>query len=318
MKYFILLFFISLCCILNAQISQDSLLAYFPFNGNTFDSGPNFYHGINTGGTFDQDEEGNLNSSLKLDGIEQYVDLNIFADVFRDNLPELTIYFKVKFDHFDSNQTLLSLGTNGENIETNVFEFEFENGQIQLETEIGNSAENIELNLELPDNIMNDVWQEVIITFKDDSLTYCRNDEVIYKGKYIPAETTVQRLFLGCFNGGGDNACCFFSGNIDELQFYNRILDKAELISSVIQIKNDNPLINTYPNPNFGKLTLEVNNGQTDFIINIIDINGRILNSQKYINKDKVEIHLPDPKGIYFIQYIDKEGKMINHRIVHQ
>lgn len=210
----------------SAQISTDGLIAYYPFSNDIVDEGPNSYDGTMVGGQFTTDENGSPNAAIQFDGIDDYVDLSVFATTLRDNLPELTIYFKVLFEEFGDNQTILSLGTDGENLFTNVFEIEYEHNHFQVETEQGSGAINTELEIDQTSNLFTGEWIEIQIYVRGDSLTYCRDKEVIYDGIYVPAETTTQNLFLGGFGGSSNIPCCFFGGKLDELQFYNRRLPK--------------------------------------------------------------------------------------------
>lgn len=206
-----------------SQLSSENLLAYYPFNGDVKDLGPSGYHGIMSGGIFVANAEGIANSALKLDGINDYVDLTAFANDFRDNLGQMTIYFLIKFDSQISNQTILSLGNHGESLNSNVFEVEFENNQFQVETEISTAAVNIELEIDQASNVVDLNWHEIFIRIDGESLEYCRDGELIYAGLYRPAETTTDELFLGSFDGDGVHDCCHLNGVIDELQFYSSL-----------------------------------------------------------------------------------------------
>lgn len=108
------------------QISNDGLLAYYSFDGNTNDSGPGGFNGIMNGGQFGADAEGNTNAALLLNGINDYVNISSFASTFRKNLGDISIFFKVKFMEQRNNQTILSLGNSGEDLFTKVFEVEYE------------------------------------------------------------------------------------------------------------------------------------------------------------------------------------------------
>jgi len=210
------------------QISTEGLIAYYPFSGNVDDNGPTGFNGQLVGGQFTTDSEGNMNSALQLDGVNDYLNLSSFANTFKDNLDEITIFFKVKFEEFGDDQTILSLGNSGENFQTNVFEIEYEHNRLQLETESepnGNTVNN-EYEIDQTENLFTGEWIDITIYLKGDSLTYCRDNEVIYKDRYIPTVTLSETLFIGCFGGDNINSCCFFGGKIDELQFYNRLLPK--------------------------------------------------------------------------------------------
>lgn len=299
---FIFIFSLSI----HAQFSNDGLIAYYPFDGNVSDASVNNYDGNLIGGSFGDDEAGNPNSALFLNGIGDFVDLSAFASAYRENLSEITIYFKVKFEKTENNQTILSLGNHGENIPTNVFEIEYENNRLQIESETGSNAINHELEVDQGSSFFDNKWHEVLISIKGDSLIYCRDDEEIYNGIYIPSESNSDNLFLGCFGGTGSEPCCFFGGYIDDLQFYNRILDKEELSVSNNEITLDEP-IRYYPNPTQGNLRVELGKSYHSFKIRVINIEGKSLMEKDFENTSEFDINLPFPPGTYFLQIYNKD-----------
>lgn len=221
-NYLFFLFFILVVGQSFSQLTSDNLVAYYPLDGDVLDYGPNGYHGMMNGGMFVADAEGVPSSALRLDGINDYVDLTSFALDFRDNLDQMTIYFLVKYESAMPNQTILSLGNYGELFSNNVFEIEFENNQFQVETEVA-VAMNVELEIDQAANIVDQNWHEVFIQINGNQLKYCRDGQLVYDGLYIPAETSTNELFLGCFDGDGSNACCHMNGVVDELQFYSSL-----------------------------------------------------------------------------------------------
>ncbi len=227
MKDYIFILLLLFSFALNAQISSVGLLAYYPFDGNVLDNGPDNFNGILNGGSFSEDSQGNPNSSLHLNGIDEFVDLSTFAETFRNNMNQMTIFFKIRFVEDSDDQTILSLGNHGENLMTNVFEVEYEHNRLQVETETETFAINHEFEIDQTEYLIDNEWHQIYIILNGDSLSYCRDGELIYKGTYIPSQTSAVNLFVGCFGGTGSNPCCFFGGLIDDLQFYNRILDEA-------------------------------------------------------------------------------------------
>ena len=242
MRKILFLVVLSICLInkLSSQISTENLLAYYPFDGDVLDKGPNEFHGVLIGGDFVEDSNGNLNSALKFNGSSDYINLSVFAEILKDNIDEVTIYFKVKFDSDKEFQSILSLGNDGETINNNVFEIEFENDQFQVETETGTNALNHELQIDQTQFVVDQQWHQILIKINKDSLTYCRDNMLIYKDTYVPMETTTDELFIGCFDGNNPiNPCCYFDGVLDELQIYGSVDLQAEETISFIGCEND-------------------------------------------------------------------------------
>ncbi len=243
--------------LLTAQISTDSLLAYYPFDGNALDLATNNFDGIMNGGSFSEDAQGNPNSALYLNGNDEFVDLSAFADSFRENLNQISIFFNVRFEKEEDQQTILSLGRFGENLFTNVFEIEYENDRFQIETETENSAINHEYELDQTGFLLDNEWHQILITINGNLLSYCRDGKLVFRDVFIPTETFSNNLFVGDFNGAYPNACCHFGGFIDDLQFYNRIIEKDELTTSSSETTNQiDPQL--FPNPTNHKTFIEL------------------------------------------------------------
>lgn len=306
------IFLLLFALIANAQISNEGLLAYYPFDGNVLDLGPNNYDGSLASGSFGDDENGNPNAALLLNGVNDFVDLSTFAPIYRENLNKISIYFKVKFDKIDDDQTILSLGNYGESLQTNVFEIEYENNRFQIESETGTEAINHELEIDQQNALFDDQWHQILILLDGDSITYCRDNEEIFKGTYTPNESIASHLFLGCFAGSSDQPCCFFGGFIDELQFYNRLLRKEELMVSNSEI----PFLNTatiFPNPANNKVNVSLGKtyGPIDAIL--IDAEGKSILLKTLENIDQFNINLPLQNGVYFLHLQDRNDRNRNH-----
>jgi len=307
MKYLLILALITTVQ-LTAQISNDGLLSYYQFNGNAADSSGNNYNGTLVGGSFGEDENGISNSALLLNGDNEYLDLSIFAVPYRENLDQISIFFKVKFELTQNNQTILSLGNSGENIETNVFEIEYENSQFQVESETGENAINHELQIDEENTLFDNQWHNILILINGDSLTYCKDGEEIYTGLYIPSETNSSDLFLGCFGGNSTEACCFFGGFIDELQFYNRLIDKDELLVSIPEFANTIK-VEVFPNPTNDVTKVKLDRTYGYVQIHLIDIQGNSLLNQELENISEFNISMPLSKGSYFLQIFTEEPR---------
>lgn len=83
-----------LCASLNAQISSNGLIGYYPFNGNANDQSGNCNNLTVTGATLTTDRFGNANSAYYLNGTSNYMTVNI-GDLkkftvsfwFKDSIP---------------------------------------------------------------------------------------------------------------------------------------------------------------------------------------------------------------------------------------
>jgi len=317
MKKLLLILFITFSYSASAQLSNDSLLAYYPFNGTVTDMSGNGYNGIPNGVSYTANCDKMGNAAILFDGVNDFVDLSSFATTFRNHLDTMTIFFKIRFDKMTDNQTILSLGNLGDDISTNVFEVEYENNQLQVETEAPdgsishfNSEIGIEKDTTLP--FFNEQCHEIMITLLNDSLTYYRNGVMLFKNTYTPTQTTTVNMFLGSHGSTSSNPCCYFGGLLDELQFYNRILDISETQGAGVgvSVKNQQELagLEVFPNPSNGIVQVlnEMNNRQ--LTIDIYNIEGKKINSVTLKGQKTFEIELPEPKGMYYLNVLDRNN----------
>ena len=289
--------------LLTAQLSNDGLLAYYPFDGNVLDLGPSNFDGTLQGGIYSNDESGNPNSALELDGINDYVDLSTFATTYRDNTGELSVYFKIKFNEEGNNQTILSLGSSGETAATNVFEIEYENNQLQVETEVFSTTANNELQIDGQDTLFDGQWHELLFTFEGTALKYYRDNVLIFDGTYVPAETNSTNLFLGCFSGSNSSSCCFTGAEIDELQFYSRILTIDDILS--VKEFSKNSVVKFYPNPVIDILEVELNKQFQHLNITLKNILGQTVKEFKIDNSKSFSVELNLESGLYLLDIKD-------------
>lgn len=306
MKNCILIVFVLFCFNLDAQISANGLLAYYPFDGDVLDYSSNGYNGVMRGGSFSSDQDGNQNSAIRLNGFNDFVDLSAFAIPYRENLGEISIFFYVKFDQTTNNQTILSLGNSGENLQTNVFEIEYENNRFQIESETGSASFNTELQIDDRTFLFDNQWHQILITIDENKLTYCRDEEVIFSGNYTPAETLTSSLFLGCFGGGNAAECCHFGGSIDELQFYDRILSKRQLTSTQDAFLSSQN-VKYFPNPTNSGVHIDLGEIYNSLQVDITGVDGKLISRKEFDGIQEFDIDLPSTSGIYFLHISNQE-----------
>lgn len=77
-----------------SQNLNDSLVAYYPFNGNAWDYSGNRFDGVIVGATFTQDVFGNQNSALRFDGIDDFVQMGNIIDVSQQECMSVAAWFR--------------------------------------------------------------------------------------------------------------------------------------------------------------------------------------------------------------------------------
>ena len=85
MKKLLFFLFIMICI----QLSSQELLLHYNFDNNITDSSGNNYNGVPSGVTFVEDRNGNPNSAVSFDGINDFIDFPNLSEL----KPELPVSF---------------------------------------------------------------------------------------------------------------------------------------------------------------------------------------------------------------------------------
>jgi hypothetical protein len=205
---------------------MDSLVAYFPFNGNANDQSGNGNDGIVSGSTLINDRFNNENSAYSFDGIDDYI--NIGNDVKPDFPITISYWLKV------SENTQFGNIFRSDYVNDVSYSYGFTlsfRGDGSLATHIYNGFSDLnnrrstysELGL-----IESDQWYNFTTIFHSHN-----NAELYLDG--VQLNTTMEGLGSGMLysssNGGigdrsGDN---FFNGVLDDIRVYNRALSIDEV-----------------------------------------------------------------------------------------
>ncbi len=102
----LLITFSFLVCTASAQNITDSLLLYYPMNGNANDLSGNDFHGIPSGVTSVPDRHGVPNSAYYFDGVDDYIDFPL-NDTLKPDFP-MTFAFWAKLKVIDIAKTRFS------------------------------------------------------------------------------------------------------------------------------------------------------------------------------------------------------------------
>lgn len=215
----ILVFFINISL---SQSLTDSLVAFYPFNGNANDESGNFYNATVYGASLTNDRAGNSNSAYRFDGLDDYISLPSDFD-FKErsisiwlNVTEAYGYQRIYYsDHQNLNYSSTNIDVFRDN-QTNKLFLRLEAG--------GGQAEDILFNIQL------NTWYHAVITI--DSLF----TKAYVDGKFINsvpfvnhhADKGLSNAFIGTNN---DTIRYFFNGSIDDIRIYNRTLNADEIDS---------------------------------------------------------------------------------------
>ncbi|GAO28322.1 cohesin domain-containing protein [Geofilum rubicundum] len=81
---------------------------------------------------------------------------------------------------------------------------------------------------------------------------------------------------------------------------------------------NLNPAFKIYPNPTTGQLFLDLKKAHKQLTINIINIGGQRVAEKRFNNQRSVQLDIPGPGGVYFIEINAGNRKIVLKAIKHQ
>ena len=265
------------------NIPTDSLVSYYPFNGNANDGSLNLNHGIVNGPTLTSDRNGFLNSAYKFNGQGQFIKTTNTLNISGNDPRSISLWFKV--NSFGNGwKTLANFGKPCPD----------QNSSYTLQVDSALNP-NHETRVIVKTNGFNDDdyvfpiskqnWYHYVATFKNDTNKIFINGE--FSGyRVISINTALSKLWIG-FDSTSLSCTSFhqqynqaFQGEIDDIGIWNRELSKVEIsnlynttTSSMVNINNQT--FDVYPNPVSDQFTIAVNSSLIGQSFDIFDITGR-------------------------------------------
>jgi hypothetical protein len=276
-SFLLIVFNICLCLISYSQVNlQDSLVAYFPFNGNSLDESGNHHNGIITGGvTLTADRFGNPDKAYSFDGINGQIELENSVGLNLNNGVGLSFntWYKTDYKMWLIHHHHCGYGNGfGLTIRDSLFWYYF-NG------------------LHLLDSMPSDnIWHMVTFIY-DYSFMKIYVDgefskEIEQTGDYVLND---KPIMLGA---SSDSLGCpdYSKGILDDVRLYNRVLNEQEIqvlfnegLTNVDEFvsrqssacpEGEARRIVSYPNPTGGIINLQFT------VYNLQSISLRIYNAQ--------------------------------------
>ena len=103
------------------------------------------------------------------------------------------------------------------------------------------------------------------------------------------------------------------NGCISDTVFYD-----VTFLSNVGIVNNGHPMIvNVYPNPTFGTLTIDLAKQESEVQITLYDMYGKLVYLNKYQDSRLIEFSFDTPPGIYYLD-IKSGEKSSRHKIIMQ
>lgn len=317
MKHILLFLFAFGIFNLNAQQEQDScLIAKYYFNSGTItDDYINGYNGKScVGATLVADRFGNPGAAWYLNGTQNsYINLGTHAALKPTTL-SVSMWIKITAPSFSGsgysyNPILLTKTQTGPNCwESYCFYYDMNTNKIATAcTKLPCTQPSIWT----PNVVTSGTWHHLVFTW--DNTTIKLYLDAVLQGTVSKGFSQVYLSTDSVMVGNSANTANnrFFNGTVDDMRFYNCVIDQTKVTSlynepnwfvptDVKSIKKDEK-INIYPNPFNDKISISYYI-PLDFPFQIYNTLGSVIYSGK-MEKGKSEIDLSNqPSGIYFIK----------------
>lgn len=298
-----------------SQVPTDGLVGYWSFDGHFDDLSGNENHGTDIGCIFTQDRFNRPNSCVGFDGVNGVItvphDSSIDFDAFSDDYTISFWFWSINPFFLASNGRFVEKWNNILNTPyTHLFAiFKDSICGRQYDTNTLNSAKILGVftgewfNLSL----INDVTKDSVYIYLNGILT-----GNVPNSTLLPTNNISDMTF-------GNNSLHNrpFSGCMDEIRIYNRVLSEDELLEivneipvSVNDIYPDN-IFKVYPNPSSNIFSIQ---GENITKIEVINELGQIILQTNKTLKIDLSGH---PKGVYFIKILTDKQAIIKKLIKH-
>jgi len=309
MRTILLIYFLlGFSFIITAQDITTGLVAHYPFCGNLNDNSGNDNNGIFMGNgspTFAADRNGELNSSLELNGFSEYVEV-ASSSTLDSPVEEVTVSCWINFDNYFNGWLTPFVKTNGSDVISRQYGIGINGntGQVYMNTTYVGQSDFSAGN-----------WYHLAITYNEDVMKCYLN------GEFLASETAndpvVQNdlpLEIGLETPVVSE---YYDGKIDEIRIYNRSLSASE-IALLAETEDCNPNaisnkkwlgeINIYPNPFQDNFSIDFSTSGEKRQIKLFDLQGRLIYETTTFSS-WYTVQTNDLKnGIYTIHISGEEG----------
>jgi hypothetical protein len=211
-------------------VPTDSLIAYYPFNGDANDESGNSNNGTVNGATLTTDRHGNANSAYSFDG-DDWIEI---TEILNFNNYSFSIWFRT-----DSSYGALFSKHRESSYSSSFTSYIHIDKVVNYMTATSTPAQSVAS----IDIINNGEWIHYVGTFDGDSLKVFINGELVAsKVESRDVNSTNLNTLIGAWRNNSNTAYAnFFDGAIDDIVAYNRALTENEINT----LYNGNPCTDT-------------------------------------------------------------------------
>ena len=316
-KITLLLVLISFSCL--SQI-EDYLLLHYKFDGNTLDETENAFHGFPNGVTYVNDRDGNENSAVYFNGINNFIDLPNVSEL-KPQLP-VSFSFWIKYDSTEyTNNEVFNTSFKEDESSGIYFNTQASDGSYAVNFGDGSPFYNPNARRSYVSNrrIDTDRWHQVIVVVQAslDMKIFidCKEYGGVYTGNGGDLFYSVESGSIGRNDRDLNAPANYFKGSLDDFQYWDKALNYEEigLICSELDVADfTTENFNFYPNPTTDVIFIQSKN-KLPFNLVIFDSLGKQVSS----STSETSVNLSNlSKGVYFLHFSSEENVQIEKLIL--
>lgn len=215
-------------------ITNNGLVAYYPFNGNSNDGSINSNDGTISGASLTDDRNGCTNSAYSFDGIDDFIDVDLLVDdVINNTSGTISFWMKPANSSIGSSQRIFSLGDGSSNTHFSILIYEDSDSQVKVRNEIKANSDYV---FALDANYDETMWSHIVTVQDGNSAKIYINNKLVSQsyawdtdiGGWIDDLNNINNARIGNLDQNFV-VQSFFEGSIDELRIYNRALTSLEI-----------------------------------------------------------------------------------------
>ena len=315
-KIYLLTLMFGLCLNLSAQIPTDSLVGYWPFNGNANDESGNGNDGTVYGATLTVDRFGNVNSAYSFDGTNDYILANPILPISNQDR-SISVWFNTTSGSGSNGWYVNTMTSWGSPSDNNLCSAAVYKAELMF------NAFGVSYSVYTGQIVNDSNWHNTVITY-DGLLLKVFLDTLEVASESRNLNTVNSSFYIGR-RVGQDNQ--FMDGLIDDIRIYNRALTSEEVnllynegTITGINTPDNLSTLKVYPNPAKDVIFIHLDKNYSslaDYTIKIINSQGQSI-FESNINKQLFEVDVSKfgHMGLYIIQIIDNTSQIIDIRKV--